>query len=103
MATQPGPCWVFPGWIRLLSTKQSEQKEIIRLDKSNSRITGSLEERQKRDEGKKKKKKETQFRNLATCLTGEQVADTFQGPGVAIAQETEGVCGLELAFFGGSR
>lgn len=86
-----------------MSTKQSEQKEIIRLDKSNSRITGSLEERQKRDEGKKKRKKETQFRNLATCLTGEQVADTFQGPRVAIAQETEGVCGLELAFFGGSR
>lgn len=86
-----------------MSTKQSEQKEIIRLDESNSRITGSLEERQKRDEGKKKKKKETQFRNLATCLTGEQVADTFQGPGVAIAQETEGVCGLELPFFGGSR
>lgn len=40
-----------------MSTKQSEQKEIIRLDKSNSRITGSLEERQKRDEGKKKKKR----------------------------------------------
>lgn len=86
-----------------MSTKQTEQKEIIRLDKSNSRITGSLEERQKGMREKKKKKKETQFRNLATCLTGEQVADTFQGPGVAIAQETEGVCGLELTFFGGSR
>lgn len=93
-ASQPGPCWVFPGWIRLLSTKQSEQKEIIRLDNSNSRVTGSLQERQKGMRAKKKK----QFRNLATCLTGERVADTFQGPGEAIAQETEGASGLEISF-----
>lgn len=65
-ATQPGPCWVFPGWIRLLSTKQSEQEEIIRLDNSNSRVTGSLQERQK---GMRAKKKETQFRNLATSAS----------------------------------
>lgn len=87
-----------------MSTKQSEQKEIIRLDKSNSRITGSLEERQKRDEGKKKKKERNSIQE--PCYLphwGTSCRDTFQGPGVAIAQETEGVCGLELAFFGGSR
>lgn len=56
-----------------MSTKQSEQKEIIRLDKSNSRITGSLEERQKRDEGKKKKRKKLNSGTLLPASLGNKL------------------------------
>ena len=62
---------------------------------SNPRTTGSLEERHKW----KRKKKETQFRKLATCLTRAQGANPSQGPRGAITQETEGVSGLEIDFF----
>lgn len=45
VATQSGSRWVCPAWIRMLSTKRSEHKAIIREDVSNPRTTGSLGER----------------------------------------------------------
>ena len=44
------------------------------------------------------KKKETQFRKLATCLTRDQGANLSHDSRGAISQENEGVSGLEIYF-----
>lgn len=89
VATQFGSLWVGSGWIRMLSTKQTEQREVNREGVNNSKITGSLEERHK---WMRKKK-------LNLESSPRELGNKKQVPGEAVMQETEGVSGLEIDCF----
>ena len=65
----------------MLSTKQTEQREVNREGVSNSKITGSLEER----------KKWMRKKNLNLESSPRELGNKKQVPGEAVMQETEGV------------